>query len=177
MSASLRCEASKWTTRAVLGGHINTFLLCSIGWGRVSHMSRWVLGFLAISLVATALLTGPVRRLSYDDRCLDMGGGTQGARCFFGDLRASAPIGWRYLHAPDARVALGVPNTHDADFQRLYQEADFNGDGRLDEAAVLIDDSGRSYRLFAFLQGSPPEPLTPPLGGEEIGRASCRERV
>ncbi|MEH6677530.1 hypothetical protein [Phenylobacterium sp.] len=145
------------------------FLLCSwpiLGGASVIWDRRTTLLPLAAGVMAAAvvLLVEPVRQFAYEDQCFDLGGATRTGRCDYGTLRASAPSGWRSLPGAEAQVALGLAKSRKAELQRLYEEADFDGDGRLDEAAVLIDEAGRSYSLFVFRQGARPEQLTPPRG-------------
>ena len=58
--------------------------------------------------------------------------------------QAKFPQGWR---APKD-TELGVPRNE------LSAAADFDGDGKPDQAAILVDDAGRTAGLFVFLSSS-----------------------
>jgi hypothetical protein len=69
----------------------------------------------------------------------------------------SLPEGYRYPADADRS---GDWETFEADVPVPFRaDADFNGDGRVDQAWILLRDSGRGWGLFVFLGQEDGEPV------------------
>lgn len=79
--------------------------------------------------------------------------------------RGGTPSGWRPATRDDvqaqlAQLALDAESTPPAD-QAQEVRGDFDGDGRIDRAALLVNNKAKSFALFVLRSGRPPLRLTP----------------
>lgn len=79
--------------------------------------------------------------------------------------RGGGPSGWRPATRDDiqaqlAQLALDAESTPPSD-QTQDVRGDFDGDGRIDRAALLVNDKAKTFALFVTRSGRPPVRLTP----------------
>lgn len=129
--------------------------------------------FLALLALALAVAVG-LTWLFEGDGCRDGGGSFDGRtdRCAYGQPSGALPEGWRFVPMEDVKPMVVAAGTRWPWFQaadgRLYEANDFDGDGRIDEVAVLVRQDGSAHALFVFraTNGRRAEKLTSdrPLG-------------
>lgn len=104
------------------------------------------------------------RASEYPERCRENGGVPGDQACHMPRLTVTPPVGWVFRTAADMRPG---PDGDQAwrkaldHYQRLAVSADFDGDGREDQAAILLDERFERFAVFAFPVGGEPSQLTP----------------
>lgn len=126
---------------------------------------------LLLSVVMLLLLMGSCtvgclgRASEYPERCRENGGVPGHQACHMPRLTVTAPEGWTFRTAADMRPG---PDGDQAwrkaldHYQRLAVKADFDADGREDQAAILLDETFTTFAVFAFLADGEVVRLTPP---------------
>jgi len=124
-----------------------------------------------LSVVLVLLLMGSCtvgclgRGAEYPQRCRDNGGVPGAMSCHMPRLTVAPPEGWVFRTAADMRPADdGEQSWREAldHYQRLAVSADFDGDGREDQAAILLDETFETFAVFAFPADGAAVRLTPP---------------
>lgn len=125
---------------------------------------------LLLSVILLLLLMGSCavgclgRASEYPERCRENGGVPGDQACHMPRLTLTPPEGWVFRTAADMRPG---PDGDQAwrealdHYQRLAVKADFDGDGREDQAAILLDERFERFAVFAFPAGGEPIQLTP----------------
>ena len=123
-----------------------------------------------LSVVMVLLLMGSCtvgclgRGAEYPQRCRDNGGVPGYMACHMPRLPVAPPEGWVFRTASDMRPGYdGEQAWREAldHYQRLAVSADFDGDGREDQAAILLDEAYESFAIYAFPAGREPLMLAP----------------
>jgi hypothetical protein len=125
---------------------------------------------LLVSIVMVLLLMGSCvvgckgRAFEYGERCRDHGGVRSRLDCHMPRLTVIPPDGWVFRTTADLMPIYGDdPAWLKAldHYQRLAVRADFDGDGREDQAAILLDEAYESFAIYAFPAGREPVMLAP----------------
>jgi hypothetical protein len=129
-----------------------------------------------LSVVMVLLLMGSCtvgclgRGAEYTQRCRDNGGVPGAMACHMPRLTVAPPEGWVFRTAAEMRPGYdGEQAWREAldHYQRLAVSADFDGDGREDQAAILLDETFETFAVFTFPAGGEAVRLTPaqPVAG------------
>jgi hypothetical protein len=125
-----------------------------------------------LSVVMVLLLMGSCtvgclgRGAEYPQRCRNNGGVAGDMACHMPRLTVAPPEGWVFRTAAEMRPGYdGDAAWREAldHYQRFAVQADFDGDGRDDQAAILVDETFETFAVFAFPAGDEAVRLTPPL--------------
>ena len=125
---------------------------------------------LRLSIVMAALLMGSctvgckARAYQYGERCRDAGGVRSRLDCHMPRLTRVTPEGWVFRTTGDLKpVYRDMPGWRNAldHYDRLAVSADFDGERREDQAAILLDKRFERFAVFAFPAGRAPIQLTP----------------
>ncbi|MDP1616791.1 hypothetical protein [Phenylobacterium sp.] len=125
---------------------------------------------LLVSVVMVMLLMGSCvvgckgRAFEYGERCRDHGGVRSRLDCHMPRLTVIPPEGWVFRTTADLMPVYGDdPTWRKAldHYQRLAVSADFDGDGREDQAAILLDEPYERFALYVFPAGREPVRLAP----------------
>lgn len=125
---------------------------------------------LMLSIVMATLLMGSctvgckARAYQYGERCRDAGGVRSRLDCHMPRLTRVTPEGWVFQTTGDLKpVYRDMPDWRKAldHYDRLAVSADFDGDGREDQAAILLGERFERFAVFAFPAGGEPIQLTP----------------
>ncbi|MEH6677526.1 hypothetical protein [Phenylobacterium sp.] len=123
-----------------------------------------------LSVVMVTLLMGSCtvgckgRAYQYGEQCRDHGGVRSRLDCHMPRLTVTPPDGWVFRTTADLMPVYGDdPTWRKAldHYQRLAVRADFDGDGREDQAAILLDEAYESFAIYAFPAGRDPVMLAP----------------
>ncbi|MEH6677528.1 MAG: hypothetical protein V7702_09920 [Phenylobacterium sp.] len=112
-----------------------------------------------LSVVMVLLLMGSCtvgclgRGAEYPQRCRANGGTPGYMACHMPRLTVAPPEGWVFRTAAEMRPGRdGDQAWREAldHYQRLAVAADFDGDGREDQAAILLDETFETFAVFAI---------------------------
>lgn len=124
---------------------------------------------LILSIVMVTLLMGSctvgckARAYQFGERCRDHGGVRSHLDCHMPRLTLTPPDGWVFRTTADLMpVYRDMPAWRKAldHYDRLAIRADFDGDGREDQAAILLDEAYERFAVFAFPAVGEPVQLT-----------------
>ncbi|MDX5329575.1 MAG: hypothetical protein LPK04_00115 [Caulobacteraceae bacterium] len=120
---------------------------------------------LLLSILMVGLLMGSCvagcqgRAFEYGERCRDHGGVRSRLDCHMPRLTVIPPDAWVFRTTADLMPVYGddPPWRKALDhYQRLAVRADFDGDGREDQAAILLDEAYERFAVYAFPAGRDP---------------------
>lgn len=123
-----------------------------------------------MSVVMATLLMGSctvgcqTRAWQYGERCRDHGGVRSSLDCHMPRLTVIPPDGWVFRTTADLMpVYWDDPAWLKAldHYQQLAVRADFDGDGREDQAAILLDEAYERFAIYVFPGGRDPVMLAP----------------